>query len=122
MAMAVEYKERRRHPRYPCDTGVRIHLEKGGGGFWGTLSDISYGGCYIYTFSPLPLGQTVLLVIKCGEKEIHVASRVVSSHPGVGMGVAFQGFAQNEGEALLKAYLGQLASQPKDKQALSVFH
>jgi hypothetical protein len=120
--MTGQYKERRKHPRYPCDTGVRIHLEKGGTGFWGTLSDISYGGCYIYTFSPLPIGQSVLLVIKCKEKDIHVASKVVSSHPGVGMGVAFQGFAQNEGEALLKAYLGQLASVPKTSQELSVFH
>ena len=122
MAMATEYKERRKHPRYPCDTGVRIHLEQGGGGFWGTLSDISYGGCYIYTFSPLPVGQAVLLIIKCNEKEIHAAGKVVSSHPGVGMGVAFQSFAQNEGEALLKAYLGQLAGRPQAKQEVSVFH
>lgn len=120
--MAVEYKERRKHPRYPCDTGVRIQLERGSGGFWGTLSDISYGGCYVYTFSPLPVGQSVLLVIQCNQKEINAAGKVVSSHPGVGMGVAFQGFAQNEGEALLKAFLSQLASQPQAKQELSVFH
>ena len=62
--MATEFKARRRYPRYPCDTGVRIHPEKGNAGYWGTLSDISFGGCYVYTFSPLSVGQMITVVIK----------------------------------------------------------
>jgi len=120
--MAVEYTEKRRHPRYPLDTGVRIHQEVGGGGFWGTLSDISLGGCYIYTFSPLPVGQGVVLSIKAEGKEINVSGKTVSSHPGVGMGVAFTGFVQPESADRLQALLGHLASQPKTAQAIGVFH
>lgn len=120
--MAVEYTERRRFPRYPCDTGVLIHLEEGNGGFWGTLSDISIGGCYIYTFSPLGVGQVVVLEIKASGKEINIAGKTVSSHPGVGMGVAFTQFRNADGEQILKSYIAHLASQPKAKQGLEVFH
>jgi hypothetical protein len=120
--MATEYKEKRKHPRYPCDTGVLIQVEKGNGGGWGTLSDISYGGCYIYTFSPLPAGQSVMLVIKIGDKEVNVAGKTVSSHPGVGMGVAFEGYVQPDGEQRLKTYIAHLANQPKSQEPSGVFH
>jgi hypothetical protein len=118
----VEYKDKRRYPRYTCDTGVRIQLEKTNGGFWGTLSDISYGGCYIYTFSPLPLGQAVSLAIKADGKEINVDGTTVSSHPGVGMGIAFGGFGNGDGESKLKSYIAHLACQPKSQQVQGVFH
>jgi hypothetical protein len=120
--MAVEYKVQRRFPRYPCDTGVLIHLEKGTSGFWGTLSDISIGGCYVYTFSPLGVGQEVVLEIKADGKDVRVAGKTVSSHPGVGMGVAFSRFVSMEGERVLKSYIAHLASQPKTKESLGVFH
>lgn len=120
--MAVEYKERRRYPRYPCDTGVRVHPEKGNAGYWGTMSDISFGGCYIYTFSPLPTGQSVTLVIKCNDGELNVSGKTVSSHPGVGMGIAFSSFVDADGETRLKKYLEHLASQPRSNDSIAVFH
>jgi len=120
--MAVEFQEKRQFPRYPCDTGVLIHVEKGRGGFWGTLSDICIGGCYVYTFSPLPVGQGIELVIKANGKEITVSGKTVSSHPGVGMGISFTKFSNGESEATLRAYVDQLASQPASKQASGVFH
>lgn len=119
--MGVEYNEKRQFPRYACDTGVLIHVEKGRGGFWGTLSDICLGGCYVYTFSPLPIGQSVELAIKANGKEITVSGKTVSSHPGVGMGISFTQFPNGESEASLKAYIDQLASNP-NKQSTSVFH
>ncbi|HSM88372.1 MAG TPA: PilZ domain-containing protein [Candidatus Limnocylindrales bacterium] len=120
--MAVEFKERRRYPRYPCDTGVRVHPEKSNAGYWGTLSDISLGGCYVYTFSPLPVGQVVTLIIKANDAEISMAGKTVSSHPGVGMGIAFGAFAGTESEQQLNAYLAYLASQPRAKDSIAVFH
>ena len=119
--MGAEFKERRKYSRYVCDTGVRIHPEKANGDFWGTVGDISLGGCYVFTFSPLPVGQVVTLAIKANDKEINVAGQTVSSHPGVGMGVAFQGFTQEDAEERLKSFIAHLASQPK-KESLAVFH
>src|SRR5215471_8400813 len=118
----AEFTEKRQFPRYACDTGVRIALKEGGGGFWGTLSDISFGGCYIYSFSPLSLGQEVVLGIKANNLEIDVVGRVVSFHPGVGMGVSFTSFTQKDGEQTLKLYLNQLASIPKSDKQPGIFH
>ena len=119
--MAVEYKEKRKHPRYACDTGVRIHPETGSAGYWGTVGDISLGGCYVFTFSPLPAGQVVTLAIKANDKEISLAGKTVSSHPGVGMGIAFSGFIEEDAEERLKSFVQHLASQPK-KESIAVFH
>jgi hypothetical protein len=118
----ADFRERRRYPRYSCDTGVRVHPEKGTAGYWGTMSDISLGGCYIYTFSPLSTGKVVTLIIKCNDGELNMAGKTVSSHPGVGMGVAFSGFVDTDGEARLKKYLEHLASQPRSNDSIAVFH
>jgi PilZ domain len=119
--MAVEYKEKRRFPRYVCDTGVRVHPETGTAGYWGTVGDISLGGCYVFTFSPLPVGQVVTLDIKANDNEINLAGHTVSSHPGVGMGIAFNGYTQQDAEERLKGFIQHLASQPK-KDSVAVFH
>ena len=108
-------------PRFVCDTGVRVHPEIGNAGYWGTVGDISLGGCYVFTFSPLPVGQVVTLDIKANDKEINVAGKTVSSHPGVGMGVAFNGFTPEDAEERLKGFVQHLASQPK-KESMAVFH
>lgn len=119
--MAVEYKDRRRFQRYVCDTGVRIHPETGNAGYWGTVGDICLGGCYVFTFSPLPVGQAITLEIKVNDKEISLAGKTVSSHPGVGMGIAFSGFTEADSEERLKTFVQQLANQPK-KETIAVFH
>src|SRR5260370_33859329 len=82
----AEFTEKRMFPRYPCDTGVQIRVGEGSGGFWGTVSDISFGGCYVYTFSPLPLGQDVGLTIKANGVQINVTGRDVSHHPELRIG------------------------------------
>jgi hypothetical protein len=119
--MAVEYKERRRFPRFVCDTGVRVHPKIGNGGYWGTVTEISLGGCYVFTFSPLPVGQAVTLDIKANDNEINVTSKTVSSHPGIGMGIAFNGFTQEDAEERLKGFVQHLASQP-NKESRADFH
>jgi hypothetical protein len=120
--MPEVYKEKRKHPRFPCDAGVEVRPENGKFGNWGTLADISTGGCYIYTFSPLPMDTTVVLNIKVKSTEITVAARIVTSHPGVGMGVEFKGFVQPDGEARLKNLLTLLEHEPKQPEKLEVIH
>jgi hypothetical protein len=63
----------------------------------------------------------VVLDIKGIGKGISIAGHTVSSHPGVGMGVAFGKFA-NDAEQVLKDYIAHLASQPRTNESLGVFH
>ena len=110
--MTSGQNDRRRHPRYSCDVGVQIREQKAtGGGYWGTLADISLSGCYVYTFSPLPNGKSVLLQIKAGDSVLAVNGNVVTSHPGVGMGVEFTGFPHPDGTKHLKGMIASLESQ-----------
>jgi len=105
----VQYSEKRRHPRYTCDIGVEVRVADSKTGYWGTLADICLGGCYVNTFSPLPVGTSVVLIIKTKHLEINIQGKTVTFHPGLGMGVQFAGFATPESEAQLKSLLGELA-------------
>jgi len=104
-----QYTEKRQHVRYAYDAGVEMRTENSGGGYWGTLADICLGGCYINTFSPLPTGTSVVLLIKTSEAEINANGTIVSSHPGVGMGIEFRGFVTEHDEAQLNNLIGSLA-------------
>jgi PilZ domain len=98
----LNIKEHRRFPGFVCDTGVPIHPEKGHTGYWGTVGNISLGGCYVFTFSPLPAGQVVTLAIKANDKEINLGGKDGEFASQVGMGIAFNGYTQEDGEERLK--------------------
>jgi len=104
-----QHQERRKHPRYSCDLGVEVRVAGSTAGYWGTLADICLGGCYVSTFSPLPMGTAVVLVLKSQSLEISMSGTIVTAHPGVGMGVQFAGVSA-EGQAHLKSLLEELAN------------
>jgi len=103
-----DYQERRRYPRYTCDLGIEVRPENGQNGYWGTLADICLGGCYVYTFSPMPAETAVALRLKSTSVEIALKGRVVTFHPGVGMGIEFLSYSDPDGETKLKALLHEL--------------
>ncbi|HWZ45459.1 MAG TPA: PilZ domain-containing protein [Candidatus Saccharimonadales bacterium] len=100
--------ERRKHPRYCCEVGVQVRTESSTNGYWGALADVSLGGCYVNTFSPLPSGTSVALKLQSHDIEINLSGSVATSHPGVGMGIQFEGFAGLEDEVHLKTLLVEL--------------
>jgi len=103
-----EHQERRRHVRYAVDLGVEVRTADAKTGYWGTLGDISLGGCYVYTFSPLPSGSAVALRIKRDESQTELSGRVVAFHPGVGMGIEFQQPLSESAEQGLKSLLAAI--------------
>jgi hypothetical protein len=111
LRMASPFSDRRKHPRYPCDVGVQIRASHSSGGYWGTLADVSLGGCYVYTFSPLTLGTGLTLTLGTGEDALMAEGVVVTFHPGVGMGIEFTGFVKPDGELRLKALIASLESK-----------
>jgi len=84
-----EYPEKRRYTRFICEGGVEVR-EGASRGFWGTMSDISLGGCYVQTFSPMPAGTSLVFLIKTHGMEIRGMGKVVAMHPGVGMAIRFE--------------------------------
>jgi hypothetical protein len=84
-SLSSNKQERRRFQRYPCDIGANIQID-GTKRLWARCTDISTGGCYLETWSPLPVGTTFNMELD----GIPVAATVKACHPNVGMGVRFE--------------------------------
>jgi len=88
LAPAPKPQERRRHRRFPCQGGARL-IRGNEAPIWATLADISEGGCYIETTSPLVMGNVLDLTLKIADMEIRCKGQVRTAHPGIGAGVSF---------------------------------
>jgi hypothetical protein len=83
-------KEMRTHERFSMSGGVEIRTsDKAEVGHWTVLSDLSAGGCYVNTATPLALNARPALLLRTGNTEIRTWAAVRTSHPGVGMGLEF---------------------------------
>jgi len=80
--------DRRRFSRHPC-TGVAEILRNGRRWCWGTVSDISRGGCYIETSQPLPTNAEAELRLTIAGVLLEIPANVASSDPMFGMGMDF---------------------------------
>lgn len=78
-------QERRHFTRYKCDIGAVVQAIATGERYWGRCTDISLGGCYLESWSPLPLGASLTLLLDGME----INCSVTTCHPGVGMGLRF---------------------------------
>lgn len=52
-------------------------------------ADLGLGGCYVDTLTPFPAGTEVKLGLHKDNALIELMGKVVYSHPGLGMGIAF---------------------------------
>ena len=59
--------ERRQYPRFRCEGKAEIRVRNSSGVWWGTLTDLSAGGCYIEMASPLPPGTVARLTLTLRE-------------------------------------------------------
>jgi hypothetical protein len=82
-------EERRRYQRYTCIQDVQVFVSGAEFALFGTLTDISLGGGYVETMSPLPLGSQVELLVAENEQPLRIRGTVVVSQQGMGMAVAF---------------------------------
>jgi hypothetical protein len=95
----VQFLERRRSPRYPCMGPAEI-LQSGRRLGWGTVKDISRGGCYIETAQPVPRGAEVQLRLTVAGTDLYVGAKVVANDPLVGMGLDFMVMPPEQGNKL----------------------
>jgi PilZ domain len=80
---------RRRDRRYLAAGGVNVKEIGVGVPQWAMLHDISAGGCYVETTSPLMPMSRVELTLQVGELRIECKGSVTVKHPLVGMGIKF---------------------------------
>jgi hypothetical protein len=93
-------KERRRFPRYRCEGKAEIRVPDSTTVIWGTVTDLSSGGCYVELPSPLAMGQVAKLDLSVLDVTIVIEAKVAVVHPMFGMGVAFTNCNQQEFQKL----------------------
>lgn len=90
----MEYKERRRGPRYPFIASAELIEQSADVRIASRVSELSMGGCYLDMMNPFPTGTLVLVKISAGEDFFQAKAKVVYSQMNMGAGVAFQEFEQ----------------------------
>ena len=81
---------RRTQKRYSCRIGAEVYRTGTSVPNHCCLTDLSSGGCYLEVPLPFPQGNSVEIVVRTYEMKLHLRGTVQASHPGYGMGVAFE--------------------------------
>lgn len=81
--------ERRLQPRFPFTASVEAIEPKSHAKLSGRTSDLCLGGCYVDTISPFAAGTAIKIRLTKEKVTFDADARVIFSHIGMGMGVAF---------------------------------
>jgi len=93
---------RRKDARFHAPGGVNVKEQHATNGQWTMLHDISMGGCYVETTTPLPVAARVECLVHSGEFQISARGHVTVSHKLVGMGIQFTDMSPLNRERLHK--------------------
>lgn len=81
--------DRRRNPRYTFTAEVEVSDPTSGISVRARTADLSWGGCYIDTLSPLAPETVVKVRLTKWERSLEAQAKVVYSATGMGMGLMF---------------------------------
>ena len=81
---------RRTQTRYSCRIGAEVYRTGTSVPNHCCLTDLSSGGCYLEFTLPFPSGASVEILVRTHEMKLRLRGVVLASHPGFGMGVAFE--------------------------------
>jgi hypothetical protein len=87
---AHEADNRRGQIRYACRLGAEVYQTGTSVPNHCCLTDLSAGGCYLEVSLPFPQGSSVEIVVRTYEMKLRLRGAVLASHPGYGMGIAFE--------------------------------
>jgi len=93
---------RRTQARYACRLGAEVYRTGTGVPNHCCLTDLSSGGCYLEVPLPFPQGSSVEIVVRTHQMKLRLRGTVQASHPGYGMGVAFELKTKEERESVKK--------------------
>jgi hypothetical protein len=86
----VDTNNRRSQARYACRIGAEVYRVGTNVPNHCCLTDLSSGGCYLEVSLPFPQGSSVEILVRTYELKLRLRGTVQASHPGYGMGVAFE--------------------------------
>ncbi len=101
-ASHVDPDNRRTQTRYACRLGAEVYRQGISVPHRCCLTDLSSGGCYLEVPLPFPPGSPLEIVVRTYEMKLRLRGAVLTSHPGYGMGVAFELDNQQEKANLKK--------------------
>src|SRR5579864_9088664 len=81
---------RRSQARYACRIGAEVYRTGTSVPNHCCLTDLSSGGCYLEVPLPFAPGASVEILVRTYELKLRLRGTVQASHPGYGMGVAFE--------------------------------
>jgi len=81
---------RRTQARYNCRISAEVYRTGISVPNHCCLTDLSPGGCYLEVSLPFPVGSSVEIFVRTYELKLRLRGTVQASHPGYGMGVAFE--------------------------------
>ena len=93
---------RRTQTRYACRLSAEVYRPGLSIPHRCCLTDLSSGGCFLEVALPFPQGSTLDIVVRTYEMRLRLKGTVLTSHPGYGMGVAFELDTQEEQDRLKK--------------------
>lgn len=86
----TDANNRRTQTRYNCRIGAEVYRTGTSVPNHCCLTDLSSGGCYLEVTLPFPQGSSVEILVRTHELKLRLRGLVQASHPGFGMGVAFE--------------------------------
>jgi len=89
-AAVSQADNRRKLARYACRLGAEMYVTGSSVPNHCCLTDLSSGGCYLEVPLSVPRGASVEIVVRTYEMKLNLRGTVQASHPGYGLGVAFE--------------------------------
>ena len=98
----LDTDNRRAQKRYACRLGAEVYRSGTSVPNHCCLTDLSSGGCYLEVPLPFPINSSVEILVRTYEMKLRLRGQVLASHPGYGMGVAFELKTKEELETVKK--------------------
>jgi CheY-like chemotaxis protein len=89
-ATVADPDNRRAQTRFSCRIGAEVYRTGTSVPNHCCLTDLSSGGCYLEIPLPFPQGSSVEILVRTYDLKLRLRGSVQASHPGYGMGVAFE--------------------------------
>jgi CheY-like chemotaxis protein len=110
--LSVSAADRRNLSRHACCLGAEVYRAHSKVATRCTLIDISPGGCYLETTETFGSGTALEIVVRTEDLRLRIQGRVLSMHPGFGMGLEFT-LRTEEHRKQVQQLLACAQSEPK---------